>query len=286
MSFIQEILDDINTISDGINTNALVEGARGSVTNGLKAFMITPKEKASIQANFEMQFTGGIISKIVDTVMQGRITEIDIEIKEKELELKDKEIQLQNAQLNLALKEIALRTAQIDVMNREIALKESQSTAQISQMNAETALKSAQKLLVDQQKLTETNTTVKVGNEAQLLSSNKALVDAQVVTEGKRKLDVMAGINIKNEQALSTRQSAKFEETRRFVLIGSTQQNGQIQKSKEENATLNALALDANFGITDTHLTRVRSALDGITLTPISYTEELTSAVGVVDAGT
>jgi len=95
----------------------------------------------------------------------------------------------------------------------------------------------------------------------------------------------MAGINIKNEQALSTRQSAKFEEARRAVLLSSTQQNAQIQKSKEENAMFNSMAIDEAFVITETHFARVKSALDAITVTPVNYTEELNTAVGQVNAG-
>lgn len=246
MAYIDDILTSVSTISASINTNELVVGARSSVTTGIKSFMISPKEKATILANFEMQFTGAIISKIIDTVMQAKVSE-----------------------------------AQIALINKQILTE----TQRVASMIIEDGLKGAQTILVEQQKLTEANTTVKIVKESDLLTSNKALVEAQVLTQGKQRLDVMAGINIKNEQALSTRQSAKFEEARRFVLIESTKQNAQIQKSKEENMTLNSLAIDDAFIVSDTHLTRVKSALDAITVSELTYTEELTVAVGQVDAG-
>jgi len=245
-SYVTEVLSNIDSISDGLDQNGLITKTRSAVQTGIKKFQITPAEQAKLYANFEMQFSLGVITKLIDVVIQSGLIE----------------------------QQIAVEKKKIDLM-----------IEQIKTQAEETYLKNAQARLTEQQILSEVQNTTKVTREHELLAENKALVMAQKATEEKRKLDVMAGINIKNEQALSTRQSAKFEEARRHVLIGSTQQNGQIQKSKEENATLNALALDADFTITESHLTRVKSALDGITLTQISYTEELTSTVGIVNAG-
>lgn len=272
MATINDLLANIATVSKSINTNELVKGARDSVEKGLKAFMITPKEKAQIKANFEMQFTGAILTKIIDSVLQ--------------FEVNNAQIAASAAETSLRLKEIELKAQQIAESLQEMTLKASLNAAQVASLEAEAPLKSAQKILVDQQKLTEINTTAKVLKESALLDSNKLLVDAQKATQEKQRLDVMAGINIKNQQAISTQQSAKFEETRRHVLLKSTLFNNQIQKSKEENATLNSLAIDDGFVISDAHLTRVKSALDGISVADITYTSEITQPVGIVDAGT
>lgn len=238
-AFSKAVIADINTISTALDENKLIDKTRNAVLKGIKSFQTTPAEKAKLYANFEMQFSVNVISKILDSVLQGTLIEQQIET-------------------------------------------EKQRKAS---MIIEDALKSAQKLLVDQQKLSEVNTTAKISKESDLLVSNKALVDAQKATQEKQRLDVMAGINVKNEQALSARQSAMFEEARRHVLIESTKQNAQIQKAKEENATLNSLAIDDAFVVSDTHLTRVKDALDAITVAELTYTEELTVAVVQVNVG-
>lgn len=279
MALIDDLITDIGGISATVNTNILVSGARASVTEGIKSFMISPKEKATILANFEMQFTGGILNKIIDASIQARVSESQIALsiaeaalKQQELLIKEKEILLQEQRITLAQQEIALKIKQIDVMEREITLKEALNTAQIAQ--------------IEQQTLTEVQNTIKVTKEHELLSENKLLVIAQQATEAKRTIDAMAGINIKNWQAESTKQSALFEESRRIVLLKSTQFNNQIQKSKEENATLNSLAVDDSFVITETHLTRVKAALDAISVGDIAYTSEITQDVVHVDYGT
>jgi len=223
--FVNEILGNITAISEGLDENGLIVKTRDSVQNGIKKFQITPAEQAKLYANFEIQFSLGVITKLIDVVVQSGLIEQQIELEKNKIEL------------------------------------------------------------LKQQVLSEIENTAKIEAEVALLESNKLFVEAQTRTEEKRKIDAMAGIQIKNWQAESTKQSAKFEEARRYVLINSTLFNNQIQKSKEENATLNSLAVDDSFVITESHLTRVKAALDGITLSAITYTEELTTAVEHIDAG-
>lgn len=227
-AYVTTVLKNIDDITAGIDANALIEKTRTAVLTGIKSFQTTPAKKAELYANFEMQFSVQVVTKLIDSVLQAGLIEQQIELEKKKIEL------------------------------------------------------------LTQQILSEVKNTQKAEAEIALLSSNKALVDAQKATQEKQRLDVMAGINIKNEQALSTRQSAKFEEARRHVLIASTQQNSQIQKSKEENAMFNSMAIDESFVITETHLTRIKTALDAITTTSVSYSTELdagTNPVEQVDAG-
>lgn len=195
---------------------------------GIKSFQATPAEKAKLYANFEIQFSVQVVTKLIDSIISAGLIEQQIEVEKLKVQL------------------------------------------------------------LTQQKLTEVQNTAKTTAEEALLTSNKELVEAQILTQAKQRLDVMAGINIKNEQALSTRQAAKFEEARRHVLLASTQQNSQIQKSKEENSMFNSMAIDESFVISETHLTRIKAALDAITTTSVSYTTELdtvTNPVEQVDVG-
>lgn len=225
-AYVTEMLRNIDTISSGLDNNGLIANTRDAVQNGLKTFQITPAEKAKLYANFEIQFSLGVVTKLIDIVAQSGLVEQQIELEKKKIEL------------------------------------------------------------LTQQILSETQNTEKVTAEVALLGSNKALVDAQKLTQDKQRLDVMAGINIKNQQVIATQQTAKFEEARRHVLLNSTKFNNQIQKAKEENALINSLAVDDSFTITDTHLLRSKNAMDAITTTDISYTSEITTAVGIIDAGT
>lgn len=227
-AYVTEILGNINAFSAGIDENQLITKTRAAVLTGIKSFQATPAEKAKLYANFEIQFSVQVVTKLIDAVISAGLVEQQIEVEKLKVQL------------------------------------------------------------LTQQNLTEVQNTSKTTAEVALLASNKALVEAQILTQAKQRLDVMAGINIKNEQALSTRQSAKFEEARRHVLIESTQQNSQIQKSKEENAMFNSMAIDESFVITESHLTRIKTALDAITTSAVTYTEELddtTNPVGQIDVG-
>jgi len=269
MAYLNDILVEINTASQSINENILLKGARDSVSSGIASSLMTPKEKATLLANFETNFTGMIVAKIIDSVMQASLNEVQIQLSTKDLDLKNKQIEI--VDIEIAQKNKELEKLKYEIKNI-LPLHKSDAESRIS--------------MIQQQKLTEINNTSKVLKENTLLDGNKALVDAQVATQKKQMLDVMAGINIKNEQALSTRQNAKFDEARRYVLVKSTQQNGQINKAKEENALINSLALDANFVISDTQLSRSKSAMDAIEITQISYESELTTPVGQVNANT
>lgn len=246
-SYVVEVLKNIKDMSTGLDANPMIVNTRNTVLTNIKKFQIIPSEQAKLYANFEIQFSVAVVTKLIDSVIES-----------------------------------SLKEKQIDLLKQQI-LSETKNTDKIA---AEIALINSQKAMVDQQKLTEVEQTIKTTKEGELLVSNKALVNAQTLTQEKQKLDVMAGINIKNEQALSTRESARFEEARRHVLIESTKQNAQIQKSKEENATLNSLALDDAFVITESHLLRIQTALNNITTTDVSYTSNLTTpAVGSTSAG-
>lgn len=223
-AFITAYLDTIDAITDRLNTNNLIAQTRTAVLNGIKSFQVTPAEKAKLYANFEIQFSVDVVTKVVDTAMQASVAEKQIE----------------------------------------------ELTAKI--------------LLLSQQLLSEQKNTEKMTEEIQLLQSNKLLVDAQILTEGKRKIDVMAGINVKNWQAEGAAQSAKFEESRRHVLIASTKFNNQIQKADKSTSFLNSLAVDDGFTITAEHLSGVKADIDGISVADVVYISDITSTVNHVDA--
>lgn len=225
-AYMTQLLTDIDALSAGIDQNKLIANTRAAVIDGIDRFTLSDAEKSKLYANFEIQFSLGVVGKVIDAVVNSGLIE--------------QQIELEKAKIALA----------------------------------------------NQQLLSEQNNTEKLQAEIALLGSNKALVDAQTLTEGKRKLDVIAGINIKNEQVLATRQSAKFEESRRFVLLESTKFNNQIQKADKSTAFLNSLALDNNFTITEAHLTSVKNDINAITVADITYTEEITQDVAYVNPGT
>lgn len=218
-TYVTEVLNNIDTITERLDANKLITKTRDAVQKGIKKFQITPAEQAKLYANFEMNFSVAIVQKLIDVTIQSGLIEQQIEMEKKKIDL------------------------------------------------------------ITQQIETEVQNTLKTTAELELLGENKRLVEAQVETQKKQKLDVMAGINIKNQQAKATLESARFEEARRHILIDSTLFNNQINKSKEENALLNALAVDDKFVITDTHLLRVRNAMDGITTTKTTYTTGLAGTV-------
>lgn len=223
--FITAYLDTIDAITTRLNTNNLIAQTRTAVLNGIKSFQVTPAEKAKLYANFEIQFSVDVVTKVVDTAMQASVSEV-----------------------------------------------------QIQELNARVAL-------LTQQLQSELKNTEKLQKEIDLLGSNKLLVDAQKITEEKRKLDVMAGINIKNWQAEGAKQGALFEESRRFVLLKSTKFNSQIQKADKSTAWFNSLAVDDGFTMTESHITSVKTDIDGITVEDITYTSGITTAVAHVDYG-
>lgn len=223
--FITAYLDTIDDITARLDDNNLIAKTREAVLSGLKSFQITPAEKAKLYANFEIQFSIDVVTKVIDTAMQSGVVE-----------------------------------------------------AQISELNARVAL-------LTQQLASEAQNTAKLQAEIALLGSNKILVDAQKATEDKRKLDVMAGINVKNWQAEGAKQSALFEESRRHVLIQSTKFNNQIQKADKSTAWFNSLAVDDGFTVTETHISSVKADIDAIAVTDITYTSDITGVVAHVAYG-
>jgi len=217
--FLTTYLETIDEITTHLDSNNLIANTRSAVLDGLKSFQITPAEKAKLYANFEIQFSIDVVTKVIDTAMQSGVVE-----------------------------------------------------AQIKELNARVAL-------LTQQLASETQNTAKLQAEIALLGSNKILVDAQKATEDKRKLDVMAGINVKNWQAEGAKQSALFEESRRHVLIKSTKFNNQIQKADKSTAWFNSLAVDDGFTMTEAHITSVKNDIDAITVEDITYTSDITGTV-------
>jgi len=224
--FITGYLDTIDEITTRLDTNNLIAKTRTAVLDGIKSFQTTPAEKAKLYANFEIQFSIDVVTKVVDTAMQSGVVE-----------------------------------------------------AQIKELNARVAL-------LTQQLASEMQNTAKLQAEIALLGSNKILVDAQKVTEDKRKLDVMAGINVKNWQAEGARQSALFEESRRYVLLKSTKFNNQIQKADKSTSWFNSLAVDDGFVITEAHIASVKADIDAITVEDVSYTSGVPDTVTHVEYGT
>lgn len=217
--FINGYLDTIDAITERLNTNNLIENTRNAVLNGLKSFQISPAEKAKLYANFEIQFSVDVVTKVIDTAMQSGVVEVQI----KEL------------------------TARVELLKQQLK--------------------------------SETENTEKIKKEIDLLGSNKSLADAQIETENKRKIDVMAGINIKNWQAEGAKQSALFEESRRHVLIKSTMFNSQIQKADKSTAWFNSLAVDDKFTMTEAHIASVKKDIDAITVEEITYTSDIDADV-------
>lgn len=214
-NYVTEVLANIEAISAALDNNALITKTRQAVLTGIKGFQITPAEKSKLYANFEMQFSVQVVSKLIDVVVNSGLVE----------------------------KQIATEAAKVALLTQQLA--------------------------------TETQNTLKVTNEVALLASNKQLVDKQITTEDKRRLDVMAGILVKNAQTHATMQSAKFEEARRYILIHSTESNDQIQKADREVALIQAIATDETLTISTTHLQRAVDGLDGILAAPVAYFTEI-----------
>lgn len=79
-SYLTAVLADVEAISVALDSNSLITKTREAVLNGIKGFQITPAEKSKLYANFEMQFSIQIVSKLFDVVVNSSLVEQQIEV--------------------------------------------------------------------------------------------------------------------------------------------------------------------------------------------------------------
>jgi hypothetical protein len=129
-TYVTEVLGNIEAISAALDNNALITKTREAVLTGIKGFQITPAEKSKLYANFEMQFSVQVVSKLIDVVVNSGLVE----------------------------KQIATEAAKVDLLTQQLAT-EVQNTLKVTN---EVALLASNKLLVDEQIKTEKKRTYDV----------------------------------------------------------------------------------------------------------------------------
>jgi hypothetical protein len=129
-TYVTEVLGNIEAISAALDNNALITKTREAVLTGIKGFQITPAEKSKLYANFEMQFSVQVVSKLIDVVVNSGLVE----------------------------KQIATEAAKVALLTQQLET-EVQNTLKVTN---EVALLASNKLLVDEQIKTEKKRTYDV----------------------------------------------------------------------------------------------------------------------------
>ena len=122
---LQNILDNINTISTNINTNVFIKNARDAVKEGINAYAVEEDEKAKIYASFEQQLSATVISQIMlmakempMMIAQEEAIRKDIDLKAQQKTLVEKQITTEQKKALDLEKATELRQQQINTEKR------------------------------------------------------------------------------------------------------------------------------------------------------------------------
>lgn len=101
-----------------------------------------------------------------------------------------------------------------------------------------------------------------IEKEIEVKTNQAGLLEAQKDNEVLRGYDIKAGVNVKNMQTIAAWESALYEAMRRKVLLRSDANNTKINKAKEANNFLQAMATRVDPSSDD--ISYVKSRIDGI----------------------
>lgn len=115
-----------------------------------------------------------------------------------------------------------------------------------------------------------------IEKEIEVKTSQAGLLDAQKDNEVLRGYDIKAGVNVKNMQTIAAWESALYEAMRRKVLLRSDANNTKINKAKEANNFLQAMATRVDPSSDD--ISYVKGRIDGIDTSEVA--DSSTTEVG------
>jgi len=270
---ITQLIEDVNALTLAFDSNKFVVNARAAVQEGLEEFAVDDETKGQLYVQFEQQITASIVREVLEA---------------------GKNIQLIAAEKSLKLEQVKLVTAQIATEAAEQALKAQQTALALAQTTTEAAdqtLKGSQNALLVKQALTEINEATLKANQGALVlaqtvteaaeAKNKLaeealkleqvkLVTEQTATEKLRQNDTKASINVKNQSAKATWESARAEEARRLTMIKTNQDNNVLRKADYEVRALDAIGTSGVI-IGAEHMVQVNTAIGAIDTVQMSY---------------
>lgn len=271
---VETVKASIDTLSANLNENVFVVSAREAFRDGINEYEISDEEKAKLIAQYEAQVSIGIMGHII----------------------------------NLA-KEIPQVDAQVNLLAQQ-KLTEVEQTAKVlyehkSLMPSQKAQVDAQKTLLLEQEKTQAKQTLKVGYESMETKARTSknygfnvteslgvfsasdmkngMIDKQIISEMWRHRDMKAGVLLKNKSVYTTLKNAKFEEARTHIAIKANQDNMYLKKADYKVNQLNAMAVDEDYIIGATQIEDVKSTIDAIPTTALTYTSDISTTFSEVE---
>jgi hypothetical protein len=237
---LQNILDNIDTISKSIDTNVFIKNARDAVKVGIEAYAVEEDEKAKIYAAFEQQLSATVITQIINIA---------------------KEIPVIQAQEELYRKQIVTEEKKaLDLV--------STTTVRDEQSEQDLLLKSSQKTLIDKQATTEEKKALDIEQATELRKE-------QIKIEQKKQKDIDALLEIRYQDAMLKYQQAKFEESRRYLGIKANVDNMQIRKAMARVKEMSAFMINDSYDVTPDQFSASKTTIDNISTTKLTYTTEV-----------
>ncbi|QDF28990.1 hypothetical protein [Halarcobacter anaerophilus] len=233
---LSNILDDIDSISEKLNTNVFLKTARESFKENIEEYDVAPDEKAKMIATYEAQVSVGMISEIIKLAKEMP----ELIVREENI---NKDTEFKEEQKNLTIEQ-----------TKEV-------TAQTANINKDTEIKEEQKKVTAQQVLTEKGKTLHIAE--------------QIMTEKYRHRDLRASTAVKTASMEVTKQQAKFEEARRFIALKANTQNAYMKKADYKVQNMQALATDDDVTISAEQMSDAKTTIDNIPTDAITYTTEV-----------
>jgi len=296
---ITQLMKDVTYLTTEFDKNEFVVNARKSVIEGLGSFAVNDETKGQLYVQFEQQFAANFVRELLEAGKSMQLITADKNLKDKQALLIDAQISQANAETSLNNKQAALvekqalrEVAETNLKDKQAALVEKQALKEV----AETSLKEKQATLVEKQALKEVAETILINNkalteqketinkeaEANLKKEQVKLVTEQTITEKLRQNDTKASINVKNQSAKATWESAKAEEARRLILVKTNVDNNILRKADYWVKYMDALGTATDVVISSTQMDEAKTAINAIDTSTLLINSAHTTAPQII----
>jgi hypothetical protein len=266
---LQNILDNIDTISKSIDTNVFIKNARDAVKVGIEAYAVEEDEKAKIYAAFEQQLSATVITQIINVAKEIPVIQAQEELYRKQIVTEEKK----------ALDLVSTTTVRDEQSEQDLLLKGSQKT--LIDKQATTEEKKALELESRTKNIDE-DTLIKT-EQVKTEKGKTMHIAEQIVSEKYRHRDLRSSTAVKIASMEITKQQAKFEESRRYIAIESNYQNAHMKKADFKVQQLQAIATDDDIAISTEQMTDSKNTIDNIPTTKITYNSEVSVTTPTIE---
>ena len=97
----------------------------------------------------------------------------------------------------------------------------------------------------------------------------------QILTEKYKHRDLRSSTAVKMASLETTKQQAKFEESRRYIALASNNQNTFMRKADYKVQQLQAIATDDDITLSAEQIADAKATIDAIPTTTVTYTSEV-----------